>query len=201
MNANEPPKIVYLVDDDASVLKLLQMMVATIGVEARTFADASSFLAAYRASPCECLVCDIRMPGMDGMELQKRLLAADATIPIIFLTGFAEVSIAVDAMRQDAFDFLEKPFSAQALLGKIGSALESSRERHDKWLERQAVKARLALLTVRERDVIAHVVAGRTSREISETLGISVRTVENHRTRIMDKLHVVSTVDLVKLFV
>lgn len=201
MNTKGLPRIVYLVDDDLSVLKLLQTMVATIGVDTQAFSSAQSFLSSYRQTPCECLVCDIRMPGLDGMELQRQLIAMGATIPIIFLTGFAEVSMAVDAMKHGAFDFLEKPFSAQALLHKIQAALDSSRERHEKWLERQAVNARIALLTLRERDVIAHVVAGKTSREISELLGISVRTVENHRTRIMEKLHVVSTVDLVKLFV
>ena len=201
MNTQGSSRIVYLVDDDPSVLKLLQTMVATIGVEAKAFSSAQSFLSAYHQTPCECLVCDIRMPGLDGMELQRQLIATGATIPIIFLTGFAEVSMAVDAMKHGAFDFLEKPFSAQALLHKIQAALDSSRERYEKWLERQAVNARMALLTLRERDVIAHVVAGKTSRDISELLGISVRTVENHRTRIMEKLLVVSTVDLVKLFV
>ena len=124
-----------------------------------------------------------------------------ATIPIIFLTGFAEVAIAVEAMKHGAFDFIEKPFSAQALLTKIKAALDSSQQRYALWFERQAVEARIALLTERERDVIRQVVAGRSSREISEMFGISVRTVENHRIRIREKLHVESTVDLVKLFV
>lgn len=201
MNTKAPLRIVHLVDDDASVLKLLQAMVATIGVEARVFSSAQSFLAAYRPSVHECLVCDIRMPGVDGMELQRQLLATGATIPIIFLTGFAEVGIAVEAMKHGAFDFLEKPFSAQALLTKIKAALDSSQQRYAQWLERQAIEARIALLTERERAVIAQVVAGKSSREISELFGISVRTVENHRIRIKEKLHVVSTVDLVKLFV
>ena len=190
----------YLVDDDPAVLRLLHAMVATIGVEARTYAAAREFLAAYRPAPCECLVCDLRMPDIDGMELQQRLIARNAALPIIFLTGFAEVSIAVEAMKHGAFDFLEKPFSAQSLLGKIRAALDLSRVQYCKWLERQAAEARLALLTPRERSVIRHVIDGRSSRETSELLGISVRTVENHRTRILEKLHVDSTVDLVKLF-
>ena len=192
---------VYLVDDDASVLKLLQTMVATVGVEAQAFVSAQSFLAAYRPTANECLVCDIRMPGIDGIELQRRLLDLGATIPIIFLTGFAEVGIAVEAMKQGAFDFLEKPFSAQALLSKIKAALASSQQRYSQWLEQQAVSARIALLTGREREVISHVIGGRSSREIADLLGISVRTVENHRIRIREKLHVESTVDLVRLFV
>jgi RNA polymerase sigma factor (sigma-70 family) len=192
--------IVYLVDDDPAVLKMLQALVATIGVDARPFSSAKEFLAAYRPKPCECLVCDLRMPDIDGMGLQKRLKAMDAAPPIIFLTGFAEVNIAVEAMRHGAFDFLEKPFSAQALLGKIQSALEVSRVQYAKWLERQALQARIDLLTPRERGVIRHVVDSKSSREIAEHLGLSVRTVENHRTRIMEKLHVESTVELVKLF-
>jgi FixJ family two-component response regulator len=198
--ANEQDSTVYLVDDDSAVLKMLQTLVATIGVNVQAFASAKEFLAAYSPRPCECLVCDVRMPGIDGMGLQQRLKEVDATPPIIFLTGYAEVNIAVEAMRNGAFDFLEKPFSAQALLGKILAALELSRTRHASWLEQQAVQARIALLTARERSVVAHVVDGKSSREISALLGLSVRTVENHRSRIMEKLHVESTVDLVKLF-
>lgn len=192
--------IVHLVDDDAAVLRLLQATVATIGMDAQAYPSAREFLAAYRPTPCECLVCDIRMPEIDGMELQKRLKTMQTTLPIIFLTGFAEVGIAVEAMKHGAFDFIEKPFSAQALLGKIQSALACSRERYSQRLEQQAIEARLALLTPRENSVIRLVVAGNSSREISEKLGISVRTVENHRTRIMEKLHAESTVELVKLF-
>lgn len=200
MSAHEALGTVYLVDDDAAVLRLLQVMVGTIGVEAHAFPSAADFLAAYRPMPCECLVCDIRMPNIDGMELQRQLKAMKATVPIIFLTGFAEVSIAVEAMKHGAFDFIEKPFSAQAVLSKIHAALECSRSRYSDWLEQQAIEARKELLTPRERGVIELVVAGQSSREISEALGISVRTVENHRTRIMEKLHAESTVDLVKLF-
>ena len=190
----------YVVDDDPSVLRMLQALVASIEVEVRAYASAKEFLAAYRTRACHCLVCDLRMPDIDGMELHKRLKTMDNAPPIIFITGFAEVSIAVEAMRQGAFDFIEKPFSAQALLGKIQSALDHSRVQHATWLAQQANAARMALLTPKERKVIQHVVDGKTSREISEQLLISVRTVENHRTRILEKLHVESTVDLVKLF-
>jgi RNA polymerase sigma factor (sigma-70 family) len=199
-NDTDDTGIVHLVDDDAAVLRLLQATVATIDMNAQAYPSARDFLSAYRPTPCECLVCDIRMPDIDGMELQKRLKTMHTTLPIIFLTGFAEVSIAVEAMKHGAFDFIEKPFGAQALLGKIQSALACSRERYAQRLEQQAIEARLALLTPRENSVIRLVVAGNSSREISELLGISVRTVENHRTRIMEKLHAESTVELVKLF-
>lgn len=199
-NNQDARAVVYLVDDDPSILKMLQAMVASIGVEALPFSSARNFLAAYRPTPCECLVCDIRMPDIDGIGLQKTLETMKATVPIIFITGFAEVATAVEAMKNGAFDFIEKPFSAQSLLGKIQSALESSKARYARWLAHQAITARLDLLTPREKSVVDHVVAGRSSREISAELGISVRTVENHRARILEKLHVESTVDLVKLF-
>lgn len=191
---------VYVVDDDPVVLRMLQALIATIGVEVRAFASGAAFLAAYQPTPCACLVCDLRMPDIDGMALQQRLKATDAALPIIFLSGFAEVGVAVEAMRHGAFDFIEKPFSAQALLGKIQAALERSRVQHAQWLEQQAREARLALLTPRERSIVRHVVDGKSSREISELLGINVRTVENHRLRIMEKLRADSTVSLVKLF-
>ncbi len=200
LNVTRPAGTVYVVDDDPAVLKMLQALVATIGVDVLAFASAKKFLTAYHPTPCECLVCDLRMPDIDGMELQKRLNVMDAAPPIIFLTGFAEVSIAVEAMKHGAFDFLEKPFSAQAFLGKVQAALDRSRGQYIKWLECQAQEARMALLTMRERSVIRYVIEAKSSREISELLGISSRTVENHRTRIMERLHVESTVDLVKLF-
>lgn len=199
-NTNLEASVVYVVDDDLSVLNLLQALLTTIGAEVRTFTSAKEFLAAYRPMPCMCLVCDLRMPDIDGMELQKRLQAMDGAPPIIFLTGFAEVGIAVQAMQKGAFDFLEKPFGAKALLSKITSALDISREQYAKWREQQAKEARMAMLTPRERSVVRFVIDGKSSRQISEMLGISVRTVENHRTRIMEKLYVESTVDLIKLF-
>lgn len=192
--------MVYVVDDDRSVLKMLKALIETIGLEVCACSSAREFLDVYRARPCQCLVCDVRMPDIDGMALYSQLRAMGAPLPVIFLTGFAEVGIAVDAMRLGAFDFLEKPFSAQALLGKVQSALARSRELHAEWDARQAVAARLALLTARETAIARHVVAGKSSREVSELLAISVRTVENHRSRIMEKLHIDSTVELVKLF-
>lgn len=191
---------VYVVDDDVAVLEMLLTLVATIGVSVRGFSCGEDFFAEYARGHCECLVCDMRLPDIDGMEVQRRLSALNPELPIIFLTGYAEVDIAVEAMKHGAFDFVQKPFGAQSLLGKIQSALELSRRKHADWLKRQTIDARLELLTPRERDLIPHIVDGKTSREISELLGLSVRTVENHRTRIMDKLHVGSTVDLVKLF-
>ncbi|MBK7002541.1 MAG: response regulator transcription factor [Rhodoferax sp.] len=191
---------VYVVDDDASVLKMLGELIASIDVEVRTFASAQGFLNDYRPSSCQCLVCDLRMPEIDGIGLQKRLAGMNCPPPIIFLTGFADVGIAVEAMKEGAFDFVQKPCSANVLLGKIQQALRLSQARYAIWLDQQAQNARLELLTPKERMVVRHVLEGMTSREISQSLDLSVRTVENHRARIMEKLHVESTVDLVKLF-
>ncbi|MCF8169020.1 MAG: response regulator, partial [Rhodoferax sp.] len=115
---------VYVVDDDPSVLAMLEAIIATLGVEVQAFDSASNFLAQYYPQPYQCLVCDLRMPDIDGVELQRRLQQHQAPIPIIFLTGFAEVDVAVEAMRQGALDFLQKPFSAHLLLAKIRSGLE-----------------------------------------------------------------------------
>lgn len=191
---------VYVVDDDPTVLRMLHSLIKTIGVSVRPFPSADEFLRTYEQTPCECLLCDIRMPGMDGLEVQRRLAERGAALPIIFLTGHAEVGSAVQAMKGGAFDFLEKPFGAQALLGRIQSALEYSRVQHAERLAESATAARIALLTPKERSIVRHVVDGRSSREISELLGISVRTVENHRARVLEKLHVASTVELVKMF-
>lgn len=192
--------VVYLVDDDPSMLKMLSALTAVLNVSVRAHASAKEFLDGYRAMRSQCLVCDIRMPEIDGMALQQRLNAMHAVIPIIFLTGFAEVGVAVEAMRQGAFDFLEKPFSAQSFLNKVQAALGRSEVLYDRWRNAEATKARMALLSPRERTIVSHVVDGKSSREVAELLGISVRTVENHRTRIMEKLHVDSTLDIVKLF-
>lgn len=191
--------IVYAVDDDPLVREVVAKLVATIDVEVREFASARAFLAAFEPRPCECLVCDLRMPDIDGLALQLQLNATAAPPPMIFLTGFAEVSIAVEAMRHGAFDFIEKPFSPHVLLHKIQSALEYSKAQFAARRARETAEARLALLTPKERCVLQHVVDGKSSREISELLGLSIRTVEHHRDHIMQKLHVGSTVELVRL--
>lgn len=191
---------VYIVDDDDIMLWTLVQTVETIGVHVQSFRAARDFFQAYRATPCECLICDIRMPEMSGLQVQRELQVRNPTLPIIFVTGYAEVSAAVEAMKQGAFDFVEKPVNGHHLLEKVQAALQLSRERHAERRARETIEARLALLTPKEREIIEYVVAGQSSREISEVLGISVRTVENHRARVMEKLHVSSVVDLVKLF-
>lgn len=192
--------VVYIIDDDDIVLWMFQEMLQGIGAEFRTFASARAFLDAYRPGPHECLVCDLRMPEIGGLEVQRRLLAQGDCLPIIFVSGYPEVQAAVEAVKKGAFDFLEKPVSGALLLDKVQGALARSRELHAARLERAAREARIALLTPKERQIAELVVSGMTSPRIAELLEISVRTVENHRARILEKLHLVSTVELVKLF-
>jgi FixJ family two-component response regulator len=139
------------------------------------------------------------MPEVGGLQLQTELLERGVDTPIIFITGHADVATAVEAMRRGAFDYVEKPVHGQQLLDRVNAALELSRERHRERLQRQARDARLALLTAQERKIVQWVVQGHSSREIAALANLSVRTVENHRARIMDKLHVGSVVELVRL--
>ena len=192
--------IVYIIDDDDIVLWMFQEFLQGIGAEIRTYGSARDFLEAYRSSPQECLVCDLRMPEMGGLEVQRQLLDKGNCLPIILVSGYPEVHSAVEAIKKGAFDFLEKPVNGGLLVEKVQAALARSREMHAAYIARVAREARLALLTPKERQIAELVVAGKSSPKIAEALAISVRTVENHRARLMEKLHVESTVDLVKLF-
>lgn len=193
---------VYVIDDDPGVLSMLRAVIDTIGVEVRVFASAAEFFAIRREErPEQCLVCDVRMPGMGGLDVQRQLAQGGGTLPIIFISGYAEVGTAVEAMREGAFDFLEKPFRSQLMLDKIQKAFVRSQSMWTEKRRRESIEARRALLTPKEQVVVAHVVDGLSSREIADRLGMSYRTVENHRARILEKLHVSSTVDLVKLFI
>lgn len=192
--------VVYLVDDDESVLRMLRHLIGSNhDIQVFAYASADDFIAAYRPRPCECLVSDMRMPGIGGLELQQRLKALGMTLPIIFLSGYTAVVAVVEAMQQGAFDYLEKPFSAQVLLDRLREALAASRRLHAERLASEAGRSCRQLLTAKERQIAELVVDGRSSREISDLLHISVRTVENHRAHIMEKLDVHSVVALVKL--
>lgn len=198
MSALQP--VVYLLDDDDIILWMFQEMLQSAGIQSRPYRSASEFLAEYRPGPCECLISDMRMPEIGGLEVQRQLLSKGTTLPIIFVSGYAEISSAVEALKKGAFDFLEKPVNGTVLIEKAQAALARSRELHAERMRSTTREARLSLLTDKEQQVCEQVVAGRSSREIAEMLHISGRTVENHRARIMEKLHATSTVELVKLF-
>lgn len=192
--------IIYIIDDDDIVLWMFKELLQGIGAEIRTYTSARAFLEAYQAGPHECLICDLRMPEIGGLEVQRVLQEQGSHLPIILVSGYPEVHSAVEAIKKGAFDFLEKPVNGGLLVEKVQSALTRSREMHAEHLIKVTRGARLALLTPKERQIADLVVAGNSSPKIAEALDISVRTVENHRARLMEKLHVESTIGLVRLF-
>lgn len=192
--------IVYIVDDDIGMFGLLREMIASIGSVAEYFPDAPTFLRGFdRHQVRSCLLCDLRLPVMSGLQLQRHLLDSGAHIPIIFMTGFADVEVAVEAMKRGAFDFIQKPFSTQAHLDRVHDALEESEQRYRRSRHDSTRAARVACLTPQEKRIADYVVAGHSSPEIARVLGLSQRTVQNHRASIMGKLHVGSTPELIRL--
>ena len=192
--------IIYIIDDDDITLWMFKELLQGVGAEIRTFTSARQFLDAYQPGPHECLICDLRMPEIDGLEVQQQLLDKGSFLPIILVSGYSEVPSAVEAIKKGAFDFLEKPVDGNTLVAKVQSALVRSRQLHAAHLARVTRDARLALLTPKERQIAELVAAGKSSPKIAQDLAISVRTVENHRARLMEKLHVESIAELVKLF-
>ncbi len=191
--------VVHVVDDDLAILRLLTELVKAMGLEVNAHESAEEFLETYKASGPGCLVLDVRVRGMSGMELQRELAAAGSTLPIVFITGHADVRMAVEAMERGAFGFLEKPFRPQELCEKIQSAVRLDVEAWRRREERERADARLARLTPAERKVVDRVVAGKTNKMIAEELGLSTRTVEAHRARLMGRLGLKSRAELLGL--
>ena len=199
---NESPSrrdspIVYLVDDDEAIRDSLKLLLHAVGLECVVFASALDFLAAYDRDQHACLVTDVRMPGLSGLELQQRLNEQHAELPIIFITGHGDVPMAVDAMKSGATDFIQKPFRDQELIERIHGALRRDRETRTSRAQRHALRERLALLTPRETEVMQRVVRGEANKVIAMDLGLSQRTVELHRARVMHKLKMRSLAELV----
>ena len=191
---------VFIIDDDQAVARSLRWLIETVRLKVETFASAQAFLDHYDASKPGCLVLDVRMPGMSGLELQERLAARSGYHPpIIFITGHGDVQMAVRAVQAGAFDFVEKPFNDQDLLDRIQRAIAHDAGQRDKEELRSQLKALFASLTPREREVLDLVVAGMSNKAIANTLGLSAKTVEVHRAKVMEKLHARSLSDLVKL--
>jgi FixJ family two-component response regulator len=196
---------VFVIDDDEAVSDAIGMLVRASGLKAGIFRSASSFLHQFRPEQPGCLVLDIRMPGMNGLELQDELNARCATLPIVFLTGYGDIPMAVRALKQGAFDFIEKPHDEDRLVDVVRGALRLAADRRtqagtgDKGIP-ERLGERLAALSARERDVLALVLDGRSSRAIAQELCISIKTVEFHRGRIHEKLEVGSLAELFQLF-
>ena len=190
---------VFIVDDDPAVRDALSLLLGIQDYRVAVFGDAESFLKAYKSTWRGCLVLDIRMPGMDGLTLQKHLAQLGSELPVIIMTGHGDVASAREAFRAFAVDFLEKPLDHRKLLAAIADAFSRQRTRVVAEMNRSEVERLLARLTPREREVMARVVAGQHNRDIAAELGISARTVEVHKARMMDKLGVNNVADLVRL--
>lgn len=197
MQSNRNP--IYIIEDDQSVRDALGLLLGLHGYTVSLFADAESFLDAYRPDWCGCLLIDIRMPGMDGLVLQKRLLEKGCKMPAILMTGHGDVDSARDAFRAHAVDFLEKPIDHAKLMNALKEAFLRLSASEEKGMQRTAAERLLASLTPREKEVMDLVVIGKHNREIAEDLGISARTVEVHKARMMTKLQVAGVPDLVRL--
>ena len=190
---------VFVVDDDPSVLDAVQLLLRSVGLPARGFSSAGEFLEALDPEVPGCLILDLRMPGMSGRELQKRLLELGATLPIIFVTAHGDVPTAVDAVKDGAVDFIQKPFPEEKLLEKVNEALELNAVWKQEAEGRREVELRVRTLTPREREVMRLVAGGKLNKTIARELGISQRTVEIHRSRVMEKMKAGSVPDLVHM--
>lgn len=194
---NTDAALIYLVDDDEAVRDALGMLFKSIGLKFAAYASALEFLERYDPARHACLVADIRMPGLSGLELQQRLNEQRAEIPIIFITGHGDVPMAVSAMKSGAADFIQKPFRDQDLIDRIHKALAVDRERRVARAGDDEIRARIASLTPREAEVMRRVVRGQANKVIAMDLGVSQRTVELHRARVMRKLKMRSLAELV----
>jgi two-component system response regulator FixJ len=194
---SEQPRV-FVVDDDAAVRDSLSLLIRSVGLEAEAFETAQGFLDAYAPPRWGCLVLDVRMPGISGLELQQQMAARGISLPIVFLTAHGDIPMAVQALKAGAVDFILKPFRDQDLLDKIHEAIAVHGRLLKKLQSREVILERLGTLTTREREVMDLVVAGKANKVIALDLGISRRTVEIHRGRIMEKMQAGSLSELVQ---
>ena len=197
MSTFEPT--VFVVDDDQAVRRFLCGLITSVDIPVESYASAQDFLDSYEPGHPGCLLLDIRMPGMSGLELQQELDRRAIDLPVIILTGHGNVQVAVNAMKAGAVDFVEKPFNNELLLDRIQRALSDSVKVRETRLEQEEIKARMARLTPREREVLERVIAGDTNKGVARRLGISDKTVELHRSRVMEKMKAGSLAALVKM--
>lgn len=191
--------LVCIIDDDESVRTSVDSLLRSIGLETAAFVSPVDYLAAHPSTVPQCLVLDMRMPGMSGLDFQRRLRESGDEVPIVFLSGHADVQAAVSAMKAGAIEFLIKPFREQDLLDAIATGLDRDRARRDEARELETLRAAYERLTDRERQVMAAVVAGRLNKQIAGTLGLSEVTVKMHRGRAMRKMGAMSVADLVRM--
>lgn len=194
---NDPT--VFIVDDDQAVARSLRWLIESVRLQVETFASAQAFLDGYDRAKPGCLVLDVRMPGMSGLDLQERLAAQRIQIPIIFITGHGDVQMAVRAVQAGAFDFIEKPFNDQDLLDRVQRAIARDAELRDREQQQARLRTRFASLTPRETEVLDLVVEGLSNKAVANALGLSAKTVEVHRAKVMEKMNARSVSDLVKM--
>jgi len=192
---------VYIVDDDQAVRDSLSWLIESININVEVYSSAQEFLDKYNPDTPGCLIADVRMPGISGLELQKILNEKKYTIPMILITGHGDVPMAVRALKNGAVDFIEKPFNDQVLLERVNQCLEKDQSERIEHKDRQSKMSLLATLSPREREVLDQVVIGKQNKIIAADLGISNKTVEAHRANVMDKMDVSSLADLVTLYV
>ena len=191
--------IVFIVDDDDSVRRALARLIKSVDLNVETFASADDFLKRQPHNGPACLVLDIRMPGLSGLDLQDELVAAGRTLPIIFISGYGSIPISVRAMKAGAVDFIEKPFEDQTLLDGINQSLKKDKQAKLEQAEVREIQRRVDSLTPREREVFALVVSGKLNKQIAFELGTSERTIKAHRARVMKKMQAKSLAELIRL--
>ena len=191
--------LIQIVDDDEAFRGSLTWMLHAAGYRVDAYATAEHFLATHEAGAAACLILDMRMPGMGGLELQRELLRRHEYVPVVFVTAHGDIALAVRAVKQGAFDFIEKPFNGKALLAIIAKAVRTGPLRLANAAQQLAIDERIAALSEREHQVMALVLEGKTNKTIASELGISIKTVECHRARMMEKLGVASIAELVRL--
>lgn len=199
MNNTNQQSTVYIVDDDQAIRHAMEMLMRSVGLNYEIFHSGNDFLASHTNDRAGCLVLDIRMPGLGGLELQDKLNEMGSTLPIIFITGHGDVPMAVEAMQKGAIDFIQKPFRDQELLDRIGEAVKADQEKRTAREEQHAVRDRIEKLTNREREVLDLVVTGKPNKVIAYELSVSQRTIEIHRARVMEKMEAKSLAGLVRM--
>lgn len=199
--SSDNSQTVYIVDDDAAIRIAMQALLESVNLKHEIFASADEFLEDEANHRSGCLVLDIRMPGLGGLELQDELISRGSTLPIIFITGHGDVPMAVDAMQKGAVDFIQKPFRDQELLDRIREALSTDLQRREELNKHAEVVSRLERLTNREKEVFDLVVTGKPNKVIAYELDVSQRTVEIHRARVMEKMEAKSLADLVRMHI
>jgi len=191
--------IVYIVDDDDAMRDSLKWLLESRGLKVELYPSGDAFLRDFSRDFCGCVVLDVRMPGMSGIDLYTRLRARASTLPVIFITGHGDVPMAVSALKKGAADFIEKPFDDQDMLKLIESCIKQDRAAAAKRAEKASLAQSLERLTQREREVLKLIVDGKLNKQIADDLGISIKTVEVHRSRVMEKMGAGSVVELVQL--